>query len=296
MMAVNCARGKSTETWSSAVTAVSPAPYRFETSTARAANSGVSGKAVIVITFDRAVFCAMAHAHAAAVGPAVSLPDGPASPAATPQVDTLTGMFTRTALVAVSLCSTGLLLAACSSGDSTTDATSSTAAATTTSSTSAPATTTAAATATRPGVAVTDSVQWVPSSDAHLTVTGVTVEQFGDGARVTYKFVGTGMPGVRASLVDAAHQQGSGMVVPIEGKRIIELLIDGTVYPFDLNVGGVSPDPVHGLDGSVVTEVVGTSVFEGVTQSFIGTTTDHPTFTIDYSGHNSELTVEVSGS
>ena len=61
--------------------------------------------------------------------------------------------------------------------------------------------------------------------------------------------------------------------MPVAGHGILQVLIDGSAYPFDSGAEPYAgPNPVVAEPGGVVTEVNGSGVFEGVTQSFIGVT------------------------
>ncbi|OYD71452.1 AMIN-like domain-containing (lipo)protein [Rhodococcus sp. OK302] len=114
-------------------------------------------------------------------------------------------------------------------------------------------------------------------SESRLTVTDVRIGAHENFDRVVYEMGGTGTPGWRVKYVDSAVQDGSGKPMNVAGGAIIQVLIDGSAYPFDSGVEQYSgPNPVPGAAGGVVTEVNGSSVFEGVTQSFIGVTEKRP--------------------
>ncbi|MGC0363051.1 hypothetical protein ABH922_001035 [Rhodococcus sp. 27YEA15] len=114
-------------------------------------------------------------------------------------------------------------------------------------------------------------------TESKLTVTDVRVGTHEGFDRVVYELGGSGTPGWRVKYVDAPTQEGSGTAVNVNGGAVIQVLIDGSAYPFDSGVEQFpGPDPVAGPAGGVVTEVRGWSVFEGVTQSFIGLTDKRP--------------------
>ncbi|MEZ5150219.1 hypothetical protein ACFWDA_05160 [Rhodococcus zopfii] len=104
-----------------------------------------------------------------------------------------------------------------------------------------------------------------------LTVTDIRTGTHDGFDRVVYELGGTGAPGWRVGYVDRAVQDGSGNEVEVAGGAILQVLIDGSAYPFDSGVDQYSgPQPVLAAPGGSVVEVNGAGVFEGVTQSFIG--------------------------
>lgn len=116
------------------------------------------------------------------------------------------------------------------------------------------------------------------SDGAMLTVTDVRVAHHPGFDRVVYEMAGTGKPGWTVSYVAEAIQDGSGMVLDLAGDGTLSVAISGSAYPMD---SGATPfshaTAVHGDGTTVVTEVQGWSVFEGITGSFIGLTeAGHP--------------------
>lgn len=108
-----------------------------------------------------------------------------------------------------------------------------------------------------------------PTDAASLTVTDVRVGAHDGFDRVVYEFDGSGTPGWTVRYVDAAVQDGSGATLDVPGLTILEVSLTGTGYPFDTGVEpyeGANPLPGTGA----VTEVRMATVFEGITQSFIG--------------------------
>lgn len=131
-------------------------------------------------------------------------------------------------------------------------------------------------------------------AESKLTVTDVRIGSHENFDRVVYEMGGTGTPGWRVKYVDAAVQEGSGKPMEIAGGAIIQVLIDGSAYPFDSGVEQYSgPNPVPGIAGGVVTEVNGSSVFEGVTQSFIGVTEKQP-FSVTLLTNPTRVVVDVA--
>jgi hypothetical protein len=131
-------------------------------------------------------------------------------------------------------------------------------------------------------------------AESKLTVTDVRIGSHENFDRVVYEMGGTGTPGWRVKYVDAAVQEGSGKPMDVAGGAIIQVLIDGSGYPFDSGVEQYSgPNPVPGIAGGVVTEVNGSSVFEGVTQSFIGVTEKQP-FSVTLLSDPTRVVVDVA--
>ncbi|WP_213931818.1 AMIN-like domain-containing (lipo)protein [Rhodococcus sp. B50] len=107
--------------------------------------------------------------------------------------------------------------------------------------------------------------------DAKLTVVDIRTGRHEGFDRVVYELGGEGAPGWRVGYVDEAIQDGSGNEVAVAGDAVLQVLIDGSAYPFDSGVEQYDgPNPVLAEPGGSVVEVNGAGVFEGVTQSFIG--------------------------
>lgn len=116
------------------------------------------------------------------------------------------------------------------------------------------------------------------SDGAMLTVTDVRVAHHPGFDRVVYEMAGTGTPGWTVAYVSEAVQDGSGMVLDLAGDGTLSVAISGSAYPMDSGAVPFShATAVHGDGTTVVTEVQGWSVFEGITGSFIGLTeAGHP--------------------
>ncbi|MEV0945763.1 hypothetical protein [Rhodococcus sp. NPDC049939] len=148
----------------------------------------------------------------------------------------------------------------------------------------------------RTTIPVDSSAKSSPASDsARLTVTDVSVGQHEGFDRVVYELGGTGTPGWRVEYVDDAAEGGSGAPISMSGNGILQVLIDGSAYPFDSGVEAYSgPDPVPGVPGGTVTEVRGALVFEGVTQSFIGVTEPGLPFAVSTLSEPTRVVVDVA--
>ncbi|MCQ4119768.1 AMIN-like domain-containing (lipo)protein [Rhodococcus tibetensis] len=133
------------------------------------------------------------------------------------------------------------------------------------------------------------------SGSAKLTVTDIRIGQHEGFDRVVYELGGTGTPGWRVQYVDEAVQDGSGKSIPMSGNGILQVLIDGSAYPFDSDVEGYAgPNPLPGQPGGTVTEVNGALVFEGVTQSFIGVTQPDRPFTVSSLSGPTRMVVDIA--
>ncbi|WP_039800825.1 AMIN-like domain-containing (lipo)protein [Nocardia araoensis] len=139
--------------------------------------------------------------------------------------------------------------------------------------------------------------QGKPSGDAALTVTDVRLGGQPGFDRVVYELGGTGTPGWIVRYTDRATQDASGNPVDVAGRSILEVRILGSAYPFDSGVTPYEgPDPV--VDPAVpgIAGVYRTTVFEGVTQSFIGVRADRPAFTVTTLSNPTRLVVDVTTS
>ncbi|QBJ97834.1 hypothetical protein ERC79_19220 [Rhodococcus sp. ABRD24] len=109
------------------------------------------------------------------------------------------------------------------------------------------------------------------SPESALTVTDIRIGSHDGFDRVVYELGGSGTPGWRTRIVTTAAQQGSGKPIEVDGEAILEVLIDGSAYPFE---SGVEPyrgqNPLAAAPGGVVLQVADAGVFEGVTQTFVG--------------------------
>lgn len=110
-----------------------------------------------------------------------------------------------------------------------------------------------------------------PSQDAMLTVTDVRIGRHDGFDRVVYEMGGTGTPGWTVQYVDEAVQDGSGEVIELAGDGTLQVLISGSAYPMDSGAEPFESDgPVTGAGTVNVTEARGWSVFEGITDAFVG--------------------------
>lgn len=130
---------------------------------------------------------------------------------------------------------------------------------------------------------------------AKLTVVDIRTGSHPGFDRVVYELGGEGTPGWRVGYVDRAVQDGSGNEIPVAGGAVLQVLIDGSAYPFDSGADPYAgPNPVPGEPGGSVVEVNGSGVFEGVTQSFIGVRDPGTAFSVFALTGPTRLVVDVA--
>ena len=134
-----------------------------------------------------------------------------------------------------------------------------------------------------------------PAADSAVTVTDIRIGAHEGFDRVVYEFGGTGTPGWTVGYVEQAIQDGSGAEVEIGGTSILAVTITGVAYPFDSGVEEYAgPDPLTDPSATVVEEVHFGATFEGMTQSWIGTTTERPAFTVTTLSNPTRLVVDIA--
>lgn len=134
-----------------------------------------------------------------------------------------------------------------------------------------------------------------PSKDAGLTVTGIRIGHHAGFDRVVYELGGAGTPGWIVQYTEQAIQDGSGKVVDVAGRSILEVQITGSAYPFDSGVTPYSgPDPATDPSAPMITGVYRSGIFEGTTQSFIGVATDRPAFEISALTDPTRLVIDIA--
>lgn len=189
----------------------------------------------------------------------------------------MTWTATRTAALATTALLASGLLAAC--GNSPTAASSPATPGSTASSTVVAAGPTATATAT-PTTPVTAEEPAFPadtaadtgtaSADAALTVSDVTVGAHDGYDRVVLTLGGTGTPGWRVEYVDSAVDDPSGQSLDVAGSAFLQVLVDGSGYPYDTGVTEWTGSPLRPTGLEQVREVNLRGVFEAQTQAVIG--------------------------
>lgn len=133
------------------------------------------------------------------------------------------------------------------------------------------------------------------SRDAALTVTDIRIGHHEGYDRVVYEFGGKGAPGWSVEYVDKAIQDGSGNDLPVKGTSIMQVLINGSAYPFDSGVTEYAgPDPLSDPSAPAVAEVHLATLFEGTTQSFIGTNAERPAFRVTALANPTRLVIDIA--
>ncbi|MGI5223235.1 AMIN-like domain-containing (lipo)protein [Nocardia sp. CA-290969] len=133
------------------------------------------------------------------------------------------------------------------------------------------------------------------SPDAMLTVTDIRMSRHAGFDRVEYFLGGPGTPGWSVWYTGRAVQDGSGRELDVAGESVLEVRITGSAYPFDSGAAPYAgPDPA--VDPAVpgVAGVYRTTVFEGITQSFIGVAADEPGFTVTSAAMPNRLVVDIA--
>ncbi|MDN6738460.1 MAG: hypothetical protein L0L68_10910 [Corynebacterium sp.] len=108
-----------------------------------------------------------------------------------------------------------------------------------------------------------------PNKPAQLLVTDVRLGIHDSFERVVFDLEGEGDPGWFVDYTDKPMQQGSGNLVQHSGRVALNVNIDGTVYPHELNHEDPEIQTVQG-QGGFVSEVVNAGTYEGRSQFFIG--------------------------
>ncbi|NME88655.1 AMIN-like domain-containing (lipo)protein [Corynebacterium stationis] len=107
-----------------------------------------------------------------------------------------------------------------------------------------------------------------PNKPAQLLVTDVRLGIHDSFERVVLDLDGNGDPGWFIDYTDKPMQQGSGALVQHDGRTTLNVNIDGTVYPHELNM----EDPeLHTVSsqGGFISQVISTGTYEGRSQFFI---------------------------
>ena len=120
-----------------------------------------------------------------------------------------------------------------------------------------------------------------PSADARLTVTDVRVGAHDGFDRVVLEVGDIGTPGWRVGYADAGVEDPSDRPVDLPGDRVLNVMIEGTAYPFDTGLPEFSTtDRVIGAGTTAMTEVAFLGTFEAQFQSVIGVAGDAAPFRV----------------
>lgn len=107
-----------------------------------------------------------------------------------------------------------------------------------------------------------------PNKPAQLLVTNVRLGVHDRFERVVFDLEGEGEPGWFVDYTDKPMQQGSGGLIQHNGRVALNVNIDGTVYPHELNREDPAIPTVVG-QGGFVSEVIPAGTYEGRSQFFI---------------------------
>lgn len=128
---------------------------------------------------------------------------------------------------------------------------------------------------------------------AQLLVTGVRVGKHDGFTRVVFDLDGQGSPGWFVDYTDSPQQQGSGNPIPFNGTTALNVNIDGTVLPFEVN----RTDPNIGtVDGQgAVTHIIPAGTFEGRSQFIVGLDGAHP-YSVQVLPNPTRLVIDIQAS
>ena len=134
-----------------------------------------------------------------------------------------------------------------------------------------------------------------PSAGAALTVTDIQVTSNDGFDRVVYEMSGNGLPGWTVGYVSHTVQDGSGLVLDVDGRGVLWVAISGSGYPSQTGATPFRhPTAVRGESTTAVTEVHGWTAFEGTTESFIGTVGRNHSFRVFLCADPVRVVVDVA--
>ena len=130
-----------------------------------------------------------------------------------------------------------------------------------------------------------------PPVPSELVVTSVRVGKHEGFDRVVFDFTGKGSPGWFIDYTDSPAQQGSGNPISYQGATALDVSIDGTAYPFQLEMEDPNIGTVPGA-GGVVTQVLSGGTFEARSQFVIGLDGRHP-YSVQVLNEPTRLVIDV---
>lgn len=124
-----------------------------------------------------------------------------------------------------------------------------------------------------------------------LVVTDIRVGHHQGFDRIVFDFSGTGTPGYYITYTDSPTQQASGYPLVPAGDSYIDIAIDGTTYPFEVDKqpGSQATTP----DLPVVKEVADGGTFEGRSQYVVGIGGPKKPFAVGMLDNPTRLVVDV---
>ena len=130
-----------------------------------------------------------------------------------------------------------------------------------------------------------------PPVPSELVLTDVRVGKHDGFDRVVFEFTGNGSPGWFIDYTDSPAQQGSGNPISYQGATALDVSIDGTAYPFQLEMEDPNIGTVPGA-GGVVTQVLSGGTFEARSQFVIGLDGRHP-YSVQVLNEPTRLVIDV---
>lgn len=129
-----------------------------------------------------------------------------------------------------------------------------------------------------------------PDAPAQLIVESVRVASHEGFDRVVFDLAGDGEPGWFIDYTTTPAQQGSGNAIPFEGNAALNVNIDGTAYPFELNREDPQIGTVPGTGN--ITQVISAGTFEGHSQFVVCVEEEQP-YTVEVLHEPHRLVIDV---
>ncbi|WP_299952633.1 hypothetical protein [uncultured Modestobacter sp.] len=120
------------------------------------------------------------------------------------------------------------------------------------------------------------AVSAAPVDPAGLSVTEVRAGRHEGYDRVVFELSGTGTPGWQVEYVDTPSSQGSGDVVEVPGEAALQVVLQGTSYPYETGAEEVARGEVAVAGTENVAGVVYDATYEGTSVAWIGTPDRRP--------------------
>jgi len=140
-----------------------------------------------------------------------------------------------------------------------------------------------------------DTVREAAQDPEDLVVTDIEVGAHEGFDRVVYHLSGQGTPGYSVEYVDQAVQDGSGFVHDTGDDKVLAVIFDNMVMPFDIEATEFSDSPVVG-EGDIVHQVIYDSWFEGQVRTFITVNPNvtDPMFSVSLLDNPTRLVVDIA--
>lgn len=156
----------------------------------------------------------------------------------------------------------------------------------------APATADTATDNTSPiGEASLDNKTGYPKGGAQLLATNIRVGHHQGFDRIVFDLEGTGTPGYFVSYTDEPAQQASGFPLVPAGDSYLQVMIDGTAYPFE--VGQEARTLSTTPNEQVVKDILDGGMFEAQSQYIVGINGPKKPFAVAVLTNPTRLVVDV---